>query len=148
MAHDYCGNDNLTGKTAIVVDDMISSGGSMFDVIDELNRRGIGHIYITVTYALFTRGIEKFREYYNKGMLSGVYTTNLSYIPEEFKKEKWLHVCDCSYQLAQIIYNIQNDLSITGILTDKSRPIKLLELKLKNKIKKKIKPRIKASNKK
>lgn len=148
VAHDYCGNDNLTGKTAIVVDDMISSGGSMFDVIDELNRRGIGHIYITVTYALFTRGIEKFREYYNKGMLSGVYTTNLSYIPKEFKKEKWLHVCDCSYQLAQIIYNIQNDLSITGILTDKSRPIKLLELKLKNKIKKQAKPRIKISNKK
>lgn len=131
IAHDYCGNNDLTGKTAIVVDDMISSGGSMFDVIEELNKRGIGHLYIIVTFALFTKGIDKFKEYYEKGMLDGIYTTNLSYIPKEYMEESWLHVCDCSQELAQIIYNIHNDLSITSILTDKSRPVKLLEKKLK-----------------
>lgn len=129
IAHDYCGNNDLKGKTAIVTDDMISSGGSMLDVISELHDRGIKHIYVIVTFALFTRGINDFKKYYKEKILDGVYTTNLTYIPDEYKKEKWLHICDCSKELAQIIYNIHNDLSISGILKDKSRPVKLLEKK-------------------
>lgn len=131
ISHDYCGNDNLEGTTALVTDDMISSGSSMFDVIEELHKRGVKKIYIIVTYALFTRGIEKFDYYYKKGILDGVYTTNLSYIPEEYKQREWMHVCDCSPLLAKIIYNIHNDLSISEILRDKSYPVKLLENKFK-----------------
>ena len=129
IAHDYCGNNDLEGYTAIISDDMISSGGSMFDCIEELHKYKVKHIIIVVTYALFTKGIEKFQEYYEKGMLDGVYTTNLSYIPEEYKQEKWLHVCDCSEYLAKIIYNIHNDISITDLLRDKSLPIRLIEEK-------------------
>jgi len=129
ISHDYCGNNELSGKTAIVSDDMISSGGSMFDVIDELNKRGINKIYIVATYCLFTEGIEKFEEYYKNKKFDGIYTTNLSYIPKEYKEKEWLHVCDCSGLLADIIYNIHNDLSISKILRDKSEPIKLLEKK-------------------
>lgn len=129
IAHEYCGNDNLYGKTAIVTDDMISSGASMFDVIDELKKRGIKKIFVIVTYALYTEGIQKFNAYYNFGLLDGVYTTNLSYIPESYKEKEWLHVCDCSKMIANIIYNIHNDLSISSILRDKSEPIKMLEKK-------------------
>ena len=131
VAHDYCGNHNLEGFTAIVSDDMISSGGSMFDVIDELKKYGVKYIYLVVTYALFTRGIDKFKKYFEEGKLDGIYTTNLSYIPDEYKKEKWLHVCDCSNFLGEIIYDIHNDISISGILGDKSLPIKLIEEKFK-----------------
>ena len=74
---------------------------------------------------------EIFKEYYEKDMFHGLYTTNLSYIPEEYKKEKWLHVCDCSDFAAQVIYNMHNDISISALLTDKSKPIKLLEKKFK-----------------
>lgn len=129
IAHDYCGTGDLDGYTAIVSDDMISSGGSMFDVIEELKKRNVKYIYVVVTYALFTKGIDKFEEYYQKKMLDGVYTTNLSYIPEEYQKSKWLHVCDCSKQVAEIIYNIHNDLSISSIMTDKSYPVRLVEEK-------------------
>ena len=129
ISHEYCGNEELEGKTAIVSDDMISSGGSMFDVIKALKARGVKHIYLVVTFALFTRGIEEFRKLYESGMLDGVYTTNLSYIPDDYKKEPWLHVCDCSKQLAEIIFNIHNDRSISGILRDKSQPVKTLEMK-------------------
>ena len=131
ISHDYTGNKNLEGYTAIVADDMISSGGSMFDVIEELQKYGVSNIYLVVTYSLFTKGIDKFREYYDKKLFSGVYTTNLSYIPEEYKKEKWLHVCDCSKYIAQIIYNIHSDQSISSLLTDKSEPIRLIEEKFK-----------------
>lgn len=129
ISHDYCGNEDLEGKTAIISDDMIASGGSMFDVIDELKKRKVKKIFIVVTYALFTKGIEEFDKYYKNKMFDGIYTTNLSYIPKEYSDKEWLHVCDCSKTLAQIIYNIHNDLSISHILRDKSGPIKLLEKK-------------------
>lgn len=129
IAHDYCGNGDLEGYTAIVSDDMISSGGSMFDVIDELKNRKVSHIYLMTTYALFTKGIDKFEEYYNQGKFDGLYTTNLSYIPEEYKNSEWLHVSDCSELVADIIYNIHNEQSISTILRDKSYPVKLLEKK-------------------
>jgi ribose-phosphate pyrophosphokinase len=131
ISHDYCGNNDLEGKTAIVTDDMISSGGSMMDVIDELKERGVRKVYLITTYTLFTKGIEKFSKYYQEGKLDGIYTTNLSYIPEAYLNEPWLHVCDCSKLVADVIYNIHNDLSISQILSDKSTPIKLLEKKFK-----------------
>lgn len=133
LSHDYSGNSNLKGKTAIVTDDMISSGGSMLDVIDELVKRRINKIYIITTYALFTEGIDKFDEYYKAGKINGVYTSNLSYIPEEYKKSEWLHVCDCSKEISEIIYNIHNDLSISDILRDRSNSIRLLERKFTKK---------------
>ena len=64
-----------------------------------------------------------------EGKFDGLYTTNLSYIPKEYEKAKWLHVCDCSKDVAEIIYNIHNDLSISSILKDKSYPVKLVEQK-------------------
>ncbi len=131
-SHDYIGNNDLTGRTAIVVDDMISSGESMFDVIDELHKHNASHIYLITTYALFTKGIDKFNKYYEENKFDGLYTTNLSYIPDEYKDNKWIHVCDCSKQIAEIIYNIHNDLSISTILSDRSYPIKLLEKKFNN----------------
>lgn len=129
IAHDYCGNEDLDGYTAIVSDDMISSGGSMFDVIDELKKRGVKYIYLMTTYALFTKGIDKFEEYYQEGKFDGLYTTNLSYIPEEYKSAKWLHISDCSKLVAEIIYSIHNDQSISSILRDKSYPVRLVEKK-------------------
>ncbi len=129
IAHDYSGMRDLKGYTAIVSDDMISSGGSMFDVIDELFKKKVKKIYVCVTYALFTKGIKEFRKYYKEGKLTGIYTTNLSYIPDKYKKEKWLHVCDCSSYVANIVYKIVNDQSISELLRDKSAPIKKLEEK-------------------
>ncbi|MBR4262843.1 MAG: ribose-phosphate diphosphokinase [Bacilli bacterium] len=129
IAHDYSGMKDLDGYTAIVSDDMISSGNSMFDIIEELNKLGVKYIYLATTYALFTKGIDKFEEYYNAGKFNGLYTTNLSYIPEEYKKAKWLHIADCSKLIAQIIYNIHNDQSIDSILKDKSLPVRLVEEK-------------------
>ena len=92
-------------------------------------KRKVTKVFVIVTYALYTEGIEKFNKYFNEGLLSGVYTTNLSYIPESFREKEWLHVCDCSKMISNVIYNIHNDLSISDILRDKSEPIKRLEKK-------------------
>ena len=137
ISHEYYGYDNLEGYTAIVADDMISSGQSIIDVAVELKKHGVKYIYIVTTYCLFTKGIDKFNELYKNGGLDGIYTTNLSYIPKEYHKSKWLHICDCSELMADIIYNIHNDLSISNILHDRSLPIKLIEEKFTKQDKKK-----------
>jgi len=134
LSHDYSGNEDLEGKTAIITDDMISSGGSLIDVIEELKDRKIGSVYAIITYALFTRGVNDFEKLYKEGKLNGVYTTNLSYIPEEYKQCEWLHVCDCSNAVANIIYNIHNELSISEIMSDRSSSVKLLERKFKGEL--------------
>lgn len=132
IEHSYSGNPNIEGKTAIVVDDMIASGGSMFDVIDELKKRGVAHIYIMNTFALFTEGIDKFDKYYKDGKFDGIYTTNVSYIPEEYKEKEWLNVVDCSKHLARVIYNLHQGESISELIRDKSYPAKVLAKKFKN----------------
>ena len=129
IEHSYSGDSNLKGKTAIVVDDMIASGGSMFDVITALKQRQVAHIYVVATYGLFTKGINQFQQYYKEGLFDAVYTTNLSYIPDDYQKEEWLHVVDCSAYIAKIIYNLHNDLSISELLRDKSYPSKVLAKK-------------------
>lgn len=120
---------NLEGYTAIISDDMVSSGESMFDVVEELNKLGVDTIYLTTTYALFTKGIDTFEKYYREKKFKGLYTTNLSYIPQEYQEKEWLHICDCSKLVADIIYSIHHDLSIHDILRDKSLPSKLIEEK-------------------
>ena len=129
IAHQYCGNDKLDGYTAIISDDMISSGGSMFDCMDELQKYNVKNTYIVTTFCLFTKGVETFDKYYKEGKFKGIYTTNLSYIPKEYKDREWLHVCDCSKLAAQVIDYIHNDKSITPILRDKDEPIKKLKKK-------------------
>lgn len=135
VEHSYSGSGDIAGKTAIVVDDMIASGGSMFDVIDELKKRGVEHIYVMCTFALFTNGIDKFRKYYEKGKFDGIYTTNVSYINPDYQNEEWLHVVDCSHYLAKIIYNLHNQESISPLLKDKSYPGKVLAKKFGDEIK-------------
>ena len=129
IEHSYSGNPDVEGKTAIVIDDMIASGGSMFDVIDELKKKGVAHIYLIASFALFTEGIDKFRKYYEEGKFDGIYTTNVSYISPKYKKEDWLHVVDCSKHLAQVIHNLHEGESISQLMKDRSYPSKVLAKK-------------------
>jgi len=129
IEHSYSGSSNIDGATAIVIDDMIASGGSMFDVIDELKKRKVAHIYIISTFALFTKGIDKFKEYYKDKKFDGIYTTNLTYIEDSYKSEKWLNIVDCSEYIANIICNLHNGESISELLRDKSYPSKVLAQK-------------------
>ena len=129
IEHSYSGNPDVEGKTAIIIDDMIASGGSMFDVINELKKRGVAHIYVISSFALFTEGIDKFKKYYEEGKFDGIYTTNVSYIDPKYKEEEWLHVVDCSKHLARVIHNLHEGESISELMKDRSYPSKVLARK-------------------
>jgi ribose-phosphate pyrophosphokinase len=120
VAHEYLGTD-VAGKDVIVVDDMISSGGSMIDTASDLKERGAKNVYIFATFGLFTNGLEKFDEAYEKGLFKRVLTTNLTYQdPELLKKEYFINV-DMSKYMSYIIESLNHDVSISDLLDPSSK---------------------------
>ena len=77
MLTEFLGDD-VKGKDVVIVDDMISSGGSMLDVAKQLKERNAGRVFVCTTFGLFTEGLAKFDEYYEKGFINKVITTNLT----------------------------------------------------------------------
>ncbi|MEE0831798.1 MAG: ribose-phosphate pyrophosphokinase, partial [Longicatena sp.] len=73
VAHEFLGS-SVEGKDVIIIDDMISSGDSMLDVAKQLKDRKANRIFAASTFGLFTSGLDKFDEAYEKGILHGVMT--------------------------------------------------------------------------
>lgn len=68
------------------------------------------------TFAFFSKGIEKFNQYYESGYFDKVYTTNLVYISPEVISQPWFQVVDCSSKIAHIINELNNSRSIGEVI--------------------------------
>ena len=136
VAHEFLGKD-VKGKDVIVVDDMISSGESILDVAAKLKQRGCNRVFVCTTFGLFTDGMEKFDEYYEKGYIAGVVTTNLTYISDEIKNKPYYLEADMAKFLATIINELNHDSSIAGIM-DPTEKIHSLVDKYNDEMKKEI----------
>ena len=126
VAHEFLGDD-VTGKTVIIVDDMISSGESMLDVAKQLKDRHADRVIVCTTFGLFTDGLEKFDEYYEKGYISRVITTNLTYLPESVRNSPYFIIADLSKFIALIIDSMNHDVTIGKILSPTEKIHTLLE---------------------
>ena len=114
--HEFIGPKDLTGLDIIVVDDMIASGSSLIDSAKQLKERGANRIYLMTTFSLFTKGIEVFNAAYEKRLFDKLYSTNLTYVPDEYKNMPWFHSVDCSFKVANIIDNLNKGNSIRSLL--------------------------------
>ena len=115
VAHEFLGTD-LNGKNAIIVDDMIASGESMLDVAKQIKARGANRVFVFTTFGLFTEGLAKFDDYYEKGFIDRIVTTNLTYLPEEIFDKPYYTTADMSKFIALIIDSLNHDISITNVL--------------------------------
>ncbi len=130
IEHAYMGAD-VKDRNIIVVDDMIASGQSMIEVAKELKLRGANKIYLVATFTLLTEGIEGFMNAYEEGVFTKLYSTNLSYVPETIKKQKWYCDVDCSMQLATIIDTLNKKQSIEPLCDGKKKMFEEIN-KIKN----------------
>ncbi len=128
VAHTYLGDD-VAGKDVIIVDDMISSGESMLDVVRQLKARKARRTFVFSTFGLFCEGLEKFDKAYEEGVLDKVFTTNLVYGTEELHARPWYKTVDMSKYIAHIINILNHDSSISHILDPNQRIVQLLERK-------------------
>ena len=120
ISHEFLGSD-VAGKDMIIIDDMISSGDSVLEVAAELKKRNAGNIFVFATFGLFTGGLSRFDEAYEKGLISRVLTTNLIYQTPELLKKEWYISCDLSKYIAYIIDTLNHDSSISDLLNPNER---------------------------
>ena len=126
VAHEFLGSD-VEGKDMIVIDDMISSGGSVLEVAAELKKRKANRVFICSTFGLFTNGMEKFDKAYEAGMFDFILTTNLVYQTPELLQKPYYINCDLSKYIAYIIDTLNHDASISSLLNPLDRINKFLK---------------------
>ncbi len=120
VAHEFLGT-SVEGKDIIIIDDMISSGESVLEVAAALKARKANRIFICSTFGLFTNGLDKFDEAYEKGLISRVLTTNLIYQTDDLLQRDWYINCDMSKYIAYIIDTLNHDSSISDLLNPNDR---------------------------
>ena len=125
VAHEFLG-DSLVGKDVIIIDDMISSGGSMLAVAKQMKERGATHVYVCCTFGLFTDGFDKFDEYYEKGYITRIVTTNLNYRSPELLSKPYYTEADMTKFLAKIMDTLNHDFSVDSINTPTEKIRKLI----------------------
>lgn len=133
VSHEFLGDD-VKGKNVIIVDDMISSGESILDVAKQVKERGANKVFICTTFGLFTEGLEKFDDFYEKGYITRVIVTNLTYLSPEVYKKPYFIVADLSKFLALIIDSSNHDVTMSSVLDPTIKIHTLLE-KYKNELK-------------
>ena len=117
IAHDFCGGD-VRGMDCVVVDDMISSGGSMLDVSRQLKDRGAARVFLYSTFGLFTGGFEKFDAAYAEGLFDRVFTTDLTRQKPGLTERPWY----CSVHMSRYVAAIIDTLCRGGSLQELSKP--------------------------
>lgn len=126
VAHEFLGTD-LDGKDAIIMDDMISSGGSILDTSRQLKENmHAKRVFLCTTFGLFAEGLEPFDTAYANGVFDKVVTTNLTYQPPELMDREWFAQADMSKYAATIIDFINHDMSISNMMTSTDKIHKAL----------------------
>ena len=131
IAHEFLGAD-VEDKDLVIIDDMISSGESVQEVAKELKKRKARRVFVCATFGLFTNGFARFDQYYEDGIIDGIFTTDLVYQSPDLLSRPYYHSIEMSKYIALIIDNLNHDSTISGLLTPTNRINNLLE-KVKNK---------------
>ena len=84
--------------------------------IESIKKLGVDKVFVIVTFALFTEGVDKFVKLYEEGILNRVYASNVSYVPDEIKKLNWFKSVDCSDKIANIINKLNYGESIGDLI--------------------------------
>ncbi|HPT85941.1 MAG TPA: ribose-phosphate pyrophosphokinase [Bacillota bacterium] len=125
VAHEYLGR-SVEGMDVIIVDDIIASGESMLSVAKQLKDKGARRIFIFVTFAFFTEGLDSFDRAYEEGYVTKLFTTNLIYHPQELIVRPWYAEANMCKYVSLIIDTLNRDQSISSLLNPVERIQNLL----------------------
>ena len=126
VAHEFLG-DNIDGKDCIIIDDMISSGGSMIDTARQLKEMNAKRVYICTTFGLFTDGLSAFDEAYEKCYFDRIITTNLNYLDPDLYSRPYYLQADMGKFIASIIDFMNHDAPMSDLNTPTEKIRKILE---------------------
>jgi len=126
VAHEFLG-DNIDSKDVVIIDDMISSGGSMVDTARQLKEMNARRVFICTTFGLFTEGLKIFDEAYEKGYFDRVITTNLTYLPPEIYDKPYFIEADMCKFIASVIDFMNHDSSMANVMDNTQKMHAVLE---------------------
>jgi len=92
----------ITGEVThrvVIVDDMISSGGTIAKAAEALKKRGAKEIYVFATHAVFSAEAPKLLE---NSVVDKVYVTDSVFVPKEKEFSK-LHILSLSEMIAKAL---------------------------------------------
>ena len=102
---------DVKGKCALIIDDMIDTGGTIVYGAEALLKNGAKEVYVCATHPIFSgSAVEKLR----KSPIKEVVVTNTVPVPSEKRFEK-LKVLSIASLFGQVILNVHEDESVSEI---------------------------------
>jgi len=102
---------DVTGKTAVLVDDMIDTGSTIAEAARLLRREGAAQVYACATHAVFSPpAIERL----SSGVFEEVIVTNTVPVPEENYFEQ-LTVLSVATIIGETIWRVHEDSSVSSM---------------------------------
>ncbi|MDD3867620.1 MAG: ribose-phosphate pyrophosphokinase [Eubacteriales bacterium] len=119
--------DDVRGLDCLIIDDMIVTGQTVLRVASDLKSRGARRVFVAVTFAQFTSGIDAFHQAHAEGIIDRIFSTNLIYRPPELLAAPWFVEADASRFVALLIDAINHDASLSKLVTPTEKIQKLLD---------------------
>ena len=103
---------NVKGKTCIIPDDIIDSGGTIVNAADALIKRGAKEVYVYVTHGVLSgEAVEKIK----KSKIKNLVVTDTIDNSDKVKKSRNIEVLSISNLLAEAMKRISNSTSVSDL---------------------------------
>ena len=103
---------NVKGKTCIITDDIIDSGGTIVNATDALIKRGAKEVYVYVTHGVLSgEAVEKIK----KSKIKNLVVTDTIDNSDKVKKSRNIEVLSISNLLAEAMKRISNSTSVSDL---------------------------------
>ncbi len=104
---------DVDGKNIFIIDDMVDTGGTIKEILYELKKNNAKDIFIGCTHAIFSGpAIERLNGLYNEGIIKGVIGTDTVI----HDKLKWYYEVSVAPLFGDVIYRIENNMSVSDLL--------------------------------
>ena len=111
---------DVQGKTVIMADDMISSGGTMLIAMRKLRELGAKKIICIVSLPFFNgNAVSEFDNAANEGVFDYIIGTNAVYHGDDLLSRKWYIQTDVSELFARVISRLHHGRAISPILDNR-----------------------------
>ena len=103
---------NVKGKTCIIIDDIIDSGGTIVNAADALIKRGAKAVHVYVTHGVLSgAAVEKIK----KSKIKNLVVTDTIDNSDKVKKSRNIEVLSISNLLAEAMKRISNSTSVSDL---------------------------------
>ena len=103
---------NVKGKTCIITDDIIDSGGTIVNAANALIKRGAKEVYVYVTHGVLSgEAVEKIK----KSKIKNLVVTDTIDNSDKVKKSRNIEVLSISNLLAEAMRRISNSTSVSDL---------------------------------